>query len=121
MKEFDFDAALTMHRSWKMKFHLELERVHGEDFDSRPIGDATQCPLGRWLAENAPELAGSDTVGELVPVHEEFHRQTQAIADAIRSGRILKMEDPAITAFLALSARIEALLLKLKREASSST
>jgi hypothetical protein len=53
-------------------------------------------------------------------VHEEFHRQSQAIADAIREGRILHMDDPAIGAYLDLSARIEERLLKLKHELHSA-
>lgn len=116
MQDFDFDNALSMHRAWKMKFHIELGRVQGEDFDTRRLGDATQCDLGRWLDASARELESSATVAELRPVHAEFHRQSQAIADAIRQGRILHMSDPAIGGYLDLSARIEGLLMKLKQE-----
>lgn len=116
MQEFDFESALTMHRAWKMKFHIALGRVQGEDFDTRPLGDAAQCSLGRWLAANAGELSRSPTVAELLPVHEQFHQESKAIADAIREGRILHMDDPAIGAYLTLSTRIEGLLLKLKHE-----
>ena len=120
MLDFDFDKALTMHRAWKMKFHIALGRVQGEDFDTRPLGDATQCELGRWLAQNADGLHALPAAAELLPVHEEFHRQSQAIADAIREGRILHMDDPAIGAYLDLSARIEERLLKLKHELHSA-
>jgi hypothetical protein len=116
MQAFDFDNALTMHRAWKMKFHLALGSVQDKNFDTGPIGDAAQCSLGQWLAANAGELAGSATAGKLPPVHEEFHRQSKAIADDIRSGRILVMTDPAIVAYLALSGEIEDLLLQLKAE-----
>lgn len=116
MQDFDFDNALTMHRAWKMKFHIALGRVQGEDFDTRPLGDSAQCGLGQWLAANATELAGAPVVAELLPVHEQFHQESQAIADAIRAGRILHMDDPAIGAYLTLSTRIEGLLLKLKHE-----
>ena len=116
MPDFDFDRALTMHRAWKMKFHIALGRVHSEDFDTRPLGDASQCELGRWLQANALALGSSQAVANLLPVHEEFHRQSQAIADAIREGQILHMTDPAITAYLELSTRIEGLLLELKHE-----
>lgn len=116
MQDFDFDNALTMHRAWKMKFHLALGRVQGEDFDTRPLGDASQCDLGRWLAANAAELGDSPAVANLLPVHVEFHRQSQAIADAIRHGRILQMSDPTIVGYLELSSRIEDLLQKLKHE-----
>ena len=113
MQEFDLDQALTMHRSWKMKFQLGLGSVHGRDFDTHGIGDAAACGLGQWLAENAAELERISAVQELLPVHLEFHRQSQAIADEIRSGHILHMEDPAIVAYLELSARIEAMLKRL--------
>ena len=116
MQDFDFDSALTMHRAWKMKFHIALGRVQGEDFDSRPLGDAAQCALGRWLATNAGELRASPAVARLLLVHDEFHRQSRAIADAVREGLILHMNDPAIVAYLDLSERIEALLLDLKHE-----
>lgn len=116
MQDFDFESALTMHRAWKMKFHIALGRVQGEDFDTRPLGDAVQCGLGRWLAANAGEPSRSPTVAELLPVHEQFHQESKAIADAIREGRILRMDDPAIGAYLTLSTRIEGLLLKLKHE-----
>ncbi len=116
MQDLDFENALTMHRAWKMKFHIALGRVQGEDFDSRPLGDASHCGLGQWLAANAGKLNGSSTVAELLPVHEQFHLESKAIADAIREGRILRMEDPAIGAYLTLSTRIEGLLLKLKHE-----
>ncbi len=119
MQDFDFENALTMHRAWKMKFHIALGRVQGEDFDTRPLGDASQCGLGQWLAANAGDLSGSATVTELLPVHEQFHQESKAIADAIREGRILHMEDPAIGAYLTLSTRIENLLLKLKHELQS--
>lgn len=119
MQDFDFENALTMHRAWKMKFHIALGRVQGEDFDTRPLGDASRCGLGQWLAANAGDLSGSATVAELLPVHEQFHQESKAIADAIREGRILHMEDPAIGAYLTLSTRIENLLLKLKHELQS--
>lgn len=120
MQDFDFDHALTMHRAWKMKFHIALGRVQGEDFDTRPLGDATQCDLGRWLVANATDLKDSPAVANLLPVHEEFHRQSKAIADAICEGRILHMNDAAIGAYLELSTRIEGLLLKLKQELQSA-
>ena len=116
MQDFDFDSALTMHRAWKMKFHIALGRVQGEDFDSRPLGDAAQCALGRWLAANAGELHASPTVARLLPAHDAFHHQSRAIADAVREGLILRMNDPAIVDYLELSERIEALLLELKHE-----
>jgi hypothetical protein len=116
MQAFDFDAAVTMHRAWKMKFHLALDRVQGADFDTQPLGDAAQCRLGQWLAANAGELQGLASAAELLTVHEEFHRQAQAIADAIRTGAILRMSDPAIEQFLACSERIEALLAQLQAD-----
>lgn len=116
MQAFDFDAAVTMHRTWKMKFHLALDRVQGADFDTQPLGDAVQCHLGQWLAANAGELQGVASAGELLSVHEEFHRQAQAIADAIRTGAILRMSDPAIAQFLACSERIETLLAQLQAD-----
>ena len=116
MQDFDFDNALTMHRAWKMKFHLALDKVQGRDFDTAPIGDAAQCSLGMWLAANAGALTRSSAATRLLPIHEEFHRQSKAIADSIREGRILKMDDPAIIAYLDLSNRIEDLLLQLKAE-----
>ena len=121
MQAFDFDNALTMHRAWKMKFHLALGSVQGKDYDTGSIGDAASCSLGLWLATNSGELAGFATARELLPVHEEFHRQSKAIADEIRSGSILVMTDPAIVAFLDLSAQIEDLLLKLKAELQPGT
>jgi hypothetical protein len=120
MKAFDFDNALTMHRAWKMKFHLALGRVHGKDFDTQPLGDAAQCSLGQWLAANAAELAGSDAARQLLPIHEEFHRQSKTIADDIRNGKILVMTDPAIVAYLSRSEQIEDLLLQLKAELQSA-
>lgn len=116
MKSFDFDNALTMHRAWKMKFHLALGSVQGKEYDTQPIGDAANCSLGQWLAANETELAGSAAAEKLLPIHEEFHRQSKAIADEIRQGRILQMTDPAIVAYLALSEKIEGLLLQLKSE-----
>ncbi len=116
MQAFDFDNALDKHRAWKMRFQIALGSVQGADYDTAPIGDAAQCSLGKWLAANAAELAGSAAAGRLLPIHEEFHRQSKAIADEIRSGGILVMADPAIVAYLALSGQIEDLLLRLKAE-----
>ena len=116
MQKFDFDSAITMHRSWKMKFHLALDRVQGMDFDTQPIGDAAQCSLGQWLAASAGELEGVATARELVTVHDEFHRQAQSIADAIRTGKIVHLSDKFIIEFGVLSGKIEALLLRLKTE-----
>ncbi|MBL8479954.1 MAG: CZB domain-containing protein [Sterolibacteriaceae bacterium] len=113
MEAFDLDQALTMHRSWKMKFQLALGSVQSRDFDTQGIGDADACGLGRWLTANAGELERFPVVRELLPVHVEFHRQSQAIADEIRSGRIIHTEDPAIVAYLELSTGIEAMLKRL--------
>lgn len=113
MQAFDFDHALNMHRSWKMKFQLALGSVSDRGFDTQPIGDAAQCSLGQWLAANADELKNFATARELLPVHEEFHRQSKVIADEIRDGKIVRMSDSAIVAYLALSGQIEALLEKL--------
>ena len=120
MQNFDFDNALTMHRAWKMKFHLALGSVQDKDYDTQPIGDAAQCSLGQWLAANAGELLRFAAAQELLTVHEEFHRQSKAIADDIRSGNILSMSDPAIAAYLSLSERIEDLLLQLKLDLQPS-
>lgn len=116
MQEFDFEKALAMHRAWKMKFHVALGRVQGEDFDTRPLGDASQCDLGKWLAANLEQLKRYPSVAELQPVHEEFHARSKAVADALREGRILHMTDPAITGHVALSERIERLLRMLRLE-----
>jgi hypothetical protein len=116
MQPFDFDNALDMHRAWKMKFHVALGSVHGKDYDTAPIGDAASCRLGKWLADNADELAGNVAAARLIPFHDEFHRQSKAIADEIRSGSVLELSDPAIVAYLSLSAKIEELLLQLKHE-----
>jgi len=116
MQAFDFEQAITMHRSWKMKFHLALDRVQGRDFDTQPIGDAAQCSLGRWLAANAGELQAYASARELLTVHEEFHRQAQSIADAIRSGRIVRLSDKFIIEFGVLSGRIEDLLSRLRTD-----
>lgn len=116
MQAFDFDNAITMHRLWKMRFHLALDRVQGKDFDTQPIGDAAQCSLGQWLAANAAELEGFALVAELTTVHEEFHRQAQSIADAIRTGKIVRLSDKSIVEFGILSGKIETWLLQLKTE-----
>ncbi|MDP1982078.1 MAG: CZB domain-containing protein [Sulfuritalea sp.] len=113
MQAFDFDSAQTMHRAWKMRFHLALERVSGKDFDTQPIGDDAQCRLGQWLAANAGELESFASARELHKVHEEFHRRSQAIADDIKNGKILHMGDTAIVDFGVLSAKIETLLQQL--------
>lgn len=116
MQEFDFDGAINMHRSWKMKFHLALDTIRSPDFNTQPIGDEEGCSLGQWLAANAAELQGFASARELLTTHQEFHRQSESIADAIRQGRIVHLSDQAIVDFGALSARIEALLRQLKME-----
>ncbi len=113
MQAFDLEEALTMHRAWKMKFQLALGSVQDRDFDTRPLGDAAQCALGKWLAANPGELEGFAAADELRTQHEEFHRRSQAIADAIREGNILHMADPAIVDYLTLSEHVEALLTRL--------
>ncbi|MCF8178212.1 MAG: CZB domain-containing protein [Sulfuritalea sp.] len=120
MQAFDFDSAISWHRSWKMKFHIALDTIRDRDFDTQPIGDDTQCRLGQWLAGNAGELAGSKVVGELLKVHSEFHRQSQSIADDIRNGKIVQMGDRAIIEFGVLSDKIETLLKQLKEELSQT-
>ena len=116
MQAFDFDSAINMHRSWKMKFHLALDKIRGGEFDTQSIGDEGLCRLGQWLAVNAGELEKFACAGELLTVHQEFHRQSEAIADAIKNGRIVRLSDQAIVDFGVLSARIEALLQQLDTE-----
>jgi hypothetical protein len=116
MQKFDFDGAVTMHRSWKMKFHLALDTIRGRDFDTQPIADDAQCALGHWLSANAGELEGFASARELMTVHREFHRQSASIADDIRNGRIVRLTDKPIVEFGALSEKIEALLLQLKQD-----
>lgn len=116
MQAFDFDGAITLHRAWKMKFHLALDKIQDSGFDTQPLGDSEACKLGQWLAANAGELARFPTVGELTRIHREFHQRAEAVADAIRNGRIVRLDDTAIVEFGLLSATIEALLLRLKSE-----
>lgn len=116
MQAFDFDGAISWHRSWKMKFHMALDTIRSNDFDTQPIGDDTQCRLGQWLVANASELAGSSAARELLTVHGEFHRQSQSIADAIRNERVVQLNDKVIVEFGTLSDRIETLLKQLKLE-----
>lgn len=116
MQAFDFDSAIDMHRSWKMKFHLALDNIRSRDFDTQPIGDEARCSLGQWLAANAGELESYGSARELQAIHQEFHRQSESIADAIKNGKIVSLKDKSVVDFGALSTRIEALLLKLKTE-----
>lgn len=116
MQAFDFDNAITMHRAWKMKFHLAIDTIRGDDFDSQQIGDDAQCSLGQWLAANAGELKDHGAVKELLATHREFHRQAESIADAIKQGRIVRRSDRTIVEFGVLSTKIETLLLRLKKE-----
>lgn len=116
MDRFDFEAAITMHRAWKMKFHLAIDSIRGSDYDTEPLGDADACPLGRWLAGNAGELEGNLTAAELIAIHADFHRRSEDIARAIRSGRIVHLADPAVVEFSVLSERIEDLLQRLRSD-----
>lgn len=120
MQAFDFDDAIAMHRSWKMKFHLALDRIRGKDFDTQTIGDEALCGLGQWLSANSSELAGYASASELLATHEEFHRRSELIADAIKNGRIVHLNDQAIVEFGILSEHIEALLVKFKVEVGQS-
>jgi hypothetical protein len=116
MQKLDFDSAITMHRSWKMKFHLAIDNIRSGDYDPRPLGDDAQCALGQWLAANAGELKGFASAAELMAVHQDFHRRSESIADAIRQGRIVHLQDQTIVDFGTLSEKIESLLLQLKDE-----
>ena len=116
MQAFDFDTAITMHRSWKMKFHLAIDNIRDRDFDTQSIGDAAQCSLGQWLAANANELKEIVSARELMAIHQEFHRQAESIADAIKNGRIVRLTDKPVVEFGALSAKIEVLLLQLQTD-----
>lgn len=116
MQAFDFDSAVTMHKSWKMKFHLAIDNIRSRDFDTQPIGDNAKCSLGQWLSVNAGELEKFDSAKDLLAIHQEFHRQSESIADDIRSGKIVRLTDKAIVEFGVLSGKIEALLLQLKTE-----
>lgn len=99
-----------------MKFHMALDNIRSKDFDTQPIGDEARCSLGQWLAANARELEGYASARELLVVHQEFHRQSESIADAIRNGRIVNLADQAIVGFGTLSAKIEELLRQLEKE-----
>lgn len=116
MDNFDFDGAITMHKAWKMKFHLALDRISGADYDTAPLGDAAQCALGRWLVANSGELSAYAAARELPEVHREFHRRSEQIAADIRDGRIVKLGDRTIVEFGVLSEKIEGLLLQLKKD-----
>ncbi|OHC63193.1 MAG: hypothetical protein A3H93_01715 [Rhodocyclales bacterium RIFCSPLOWO2_02_FULL_63_24] len=116
MQVFDFDSAIALHKSWKMKFHLAIDAIRSSDFDIQPIGDDARCGLGQWLAANAGELEQFDTAQELLAVHRDFHRRCESIADAIRTGKVVRLNDTAIVEFGVLSEKIEALLLRLKEE-----
>lgn len=116
MQAFDFDDALTMHRAWKMKFHLALGSVQGKDYDTGPSGDAGHCSLGQWQAANAGELEDCASSRALPTIRGEFHRHAQAIADAVRTGKIVHWSDKFIVESGVLSGKIENLLLQLKPE-----
>lgn len=116
MNPFDFDEAITRHRAWKMKFHLAIDRIRGSDFDARPLGDDSGCALGEWLAANAGELQAFASARELAGLHKEFHHRSEAIAKAISSGGIVRLDDQAIVDFGDLSEKIEGLLARLRDE-----
>jgi hypothetical protein len=120
MQKFDFDGAVTMHRSWKMRFHLALDAIRGPDYDTQPLGDDAQCPLGHWLAGNAAELERFESARELMAIHRDFHRQSESIADDIRMGRVVHLSDEPVAEFSVLSEKIEALLLRLKKDVQTA-
>jgi len=120
MQIFDFDGAVSMHRSWKMRFHLALDTIRSADYDTEPLGDDAGCPLGQWLAANAGELERFDSARQLFAVHREFHQRSEAIADDIRTGKIVRLEDRHIAEFSALSGKIEALLFLLKKDVQTA-
>ena len=120
MQKFDFDSAVTMHRSWKMRFHLALDAIRSPAYDTQPLGDDAQCPLGQWLAANAGELERFESARELIAIHRDFHRRSESIADDIRMGRVVQLNDKPIAEFSALSEQIEALLLRLKKDVQTT-
>jgi hypothetical protein len=120
MQKFDFDGAVTMHRSWKMRFHLALDAISSRDYNTQPIGDDAKCGLGQWLAANAGELERFESAGELLAIHSRFHQQSESIADDIRMGRIVHLSDKSIAEFSVLSEKIEALLLRLKKDVQTA-
>jgi len=116
MQAFDFDGAITMHRSWKMKFHLAIDAIRDRNYDTQPLGDDAKCPLGQWLAANAGELGAFDSAQRLKETHQDFHRRSEQIADDIKNGRIVRLDDSAIVEFGVLSEKIESLLQRLKSD-----
>lgn len=116
MQAFDFDSAITMHRSWKMKFHLAIDSIRDRNYDTQPLGDDAKCPLGQWLAANAGELGAFESAQRLKETHQDFHHRSEQIADDIRNGRIVRLDDSAIVEFGILSEKIEALLRRLETD-----
>jgi PAS domain S-box-containing protein len=81
------DAAIQgiidKHVAWRGRL---LDAVRSGLVDPGQAGDSTRCDLGRWLAENESLLSGRPEYRELVALHEDFHREAQAIALLIKQG-----------------------------------
>jgi hypothetical protein len=110
MQDFDFDSALTMHRAWKMKFQHGAGPRPGRGL-RHAVRSAMprNAALGRWLAANAGELSASPAVASCCRRTTSSTVSPGPSPTRSASGLILRMNDPAIVAYLDLSERIEAL------------
>ncbi|MFN3303689.1 MAG: methyl-accepting chemotaxis protein [Roseateles sp.] len=114
--DFDFNAAITAHRDWKVKLRKAIADKARLDADTICRDD--QCVLGRWLHGDGQRRWGNrPTFVDLIAKHAEFHQTAAAVARQINQGQY-EAADQLIgsgSKFAQVSTEVCTLLTQAKR------
>ena len=114
--DFDFDAAISAHREWKVKLRGAIA-AHGQ-LDADKVCQDNQCPLGKWLhGPGGATWGGKPSFVALVDKHAEFHRTAGEVARRINAGDYEFAERliGSGSQFATVSSEVSTLLTRAKR------
>lgn len=114
--DFDFDAAIEAHRSWKVKLRKAI--ANREALDAETISRDDCCPLGKWLhGTGGQRWSGERLFTDLLDKHAQFHKTAGGVARTINAGRYEQAEALLGTgsAFSEVSLEVTTLLTQAKR------
>ncbi len=115
--EFDIDAAIIDHETWRERLREQLSGANATPIDKDEIGNPEANPLGRWLAGRGQEMLGHYPAFQiLVARHLYFHTQALQVVELAQAGEY----DQALRVFQGgyrhASNQVVLLLKQLKRD-----
>jgi hypothetical protein len=117
----NFDEAITVHSSWKMKLSRYLTKPDGS-LDPDDVGVDNKCDLGKWIGGEGAKYSKLAQFGVLQQQHSRFHKAAAQVVRRADSGENMTAEVAlgAKSEFAKTSSTVVQAIMAMKAAASKN-